>query len=151
MSDADIVIEHNRPLRLAVADGDLVWDDRVPVVRVRGDDLGDLARKSARVRRDRPDVEVVADIDVVIAAEAWAARAMMADDSSETQERTMLYVGTPTGLAGLVADIHALGIADGAVLIPRGAGVADLIREAVLPVLQTLTAAPAFGPQARPA
>ena len=34
--------------------------------------------------------------------------------------------------------MQALGIADGAVLIPRAPGVADLIRDAVLPVLDTM-------------
>lgn len=149
MYDIEIDIASVRPPRLAVAVGDqVVWDGPGPVVRIRGTDLSDVARKAAAARRDYPDVDVVADIEVVIAAEACTARAMLAAAGTDVGDHTMLYVGTPAGLAGLIADMQALGIADGAVLIPRAAGVADLIREAVMPVLDTM--APLAG-AARPA
>ena len=149
MSDIEIDIAADRPPRLAVAVGDqVVWDSPGPVVRIRGTDLSDVARKAAAARRDDPDVDVVADIDVVIAAEACTARAMLAAAGTDVGDHTMLYVGTPAGLAGLIADMQVLGIADGAVMIPRAAGVADLIRDAVLPVLDTM--APLAG-AARPA
>ena len=136
MCDVDIDITQRRPPRLGVALRDRVlWDGDAAVERIRGVDLSDIARKSAQLRRDHSGVDVVADIDVVIATEARAARAML--DAGETCDRTLLYVGTPSGLASLITDMHALGIADGAVLIPRTAAVADLIRDAVLPILHT--------------
>ena len=51
---------------------------------------------------------------------------------------TVRYVGTPDGLAGLLADIHALGIADGALLQPLLPGTADLIIERTMEVLRTM-------------
>ena len=71
--------------------------------------------------------------------------------AANTAYDTMLYVGTPSGLAGLVADMHALGIADGAVLIPRTALAVDLIHDAVLPVLNSMLPLPASTTVARPA
>lgn len=132
----DIDITQNRPIRLGVALADGVrWDSAGAAERVRAADLGEIWRKSARLRRERPDVDVVADIDVVIAADARTARALLDHAACESADRTMLYVGTPAGLAGLIADIHALGIADGAVLIPQAPGTIELIRDAVLPAL----------------
>ena len=69
-------------------------------------------------------------------------RSLTLAGGDEPDRQTLLYVGTPAGLAGLIADIHALNIADGAVLIPRAAGVAELIPEAVLPVLRTMARLP---------
>ncbi|MBB3605965.1 alkanesulfonate monooxygenase SsuD/methylene tetrahydromethanopterin reductase-like flavin-dependent oxidoreductase (luciferase family) [Mycolicibacterium sp. BK556] len=152
MVAVDIDITHNRPLRLAVALADGIrWDSVERAERVRAADLGEISRKSARLRRDHPGVDVVADIDVVIAADARKARALYDCVSSETDDHTMLYIGTPSGLAGLVADIHALGIVDGAVLIPRVPGAAELIRDAVLPALNTMLRLPSPAPQSRPA
>ncbi len=151
MCDIDIDISQSRPLRLGLARGDdVVWDGDDQAVRIQGVDLSDIARKSARLRREHPDLDVVADIEVVIAAEASSARAMLSP-SGEPGGHTLLYVGTPAGLAGLIADLHALGIADGAVLIPRAPGVADLIRDAVLPLLHTMTQSPTAIPKARTA
>ena len=77
MCDIDIDISQSRPLRLGLALGDdVVWDG-TRAERIRGVDLSDIARKSARRRRERADVDVVADIEVVIAAEACNARAML--------------------------------------------------------------------------
>jgi alkanesulfonate monooxygenase SsuD/methylene tetrahydromethanopterin reductase-like flavin-dependent oxidoreductase (luciferase family) len=138
MCDVDISITQRRPLRLGVALRDrILWDNDTAVERVRGVDLSEIARKSAHLRRDECDVDVVADIDVIIADEARTARAMLEADTRETWPGTLLYVGTPSGLASLITDMHALGIADGAMLLPRTAEVADLIRDAVLPVLHT--------------
>jgi alkanesulfonate monooxygenase SsuD/methylene tetrahydromethanopterin reductase-like flavin-dependent oxidoreductase (luciferase family) len=147
----DIEITHHRPLRLGVATAQgIVWDGAGEPERIRAVDLGDVARKSAKLRREHAGVDVVADIDVVIASEARTARALL-DPVRDTGDRTMLYVGTPSGLAGLIADIHALGIADGAVLIPRAPGVAELIRDAVLPALDTMLRLPVSTFHARPA
>jgi hypothetical protein len=152
MCGIDIDLTQSRPLRLGVALRDrILWDSDTAAERIRGIDLADIARKSASRRRDQPDVDVVADIDVVIAAEARTARAMLDADAGETCDRTLLYVGTPSGLVSLITDIHALGIVDGAVLIPRTAGAAALIRDAVLPVLHTSLQLPAASREARSA
>jgi alkanesulfonate monooxygenase SsuD/methylene tetrahydromethanopterin reductase-like flavin-dependent oxidoreductase (luciferase family) len=152
MVGIDIDITHNRPLRLGVALADgVLWDTDVSAERVRAGDLGDVWRKSARLRRDRPGVDIVADIDVVIATDARTARSLTGATAVDSAEDTMLYVGTPSGLAGLIADIHALGIADGVVLIPKAAGAVDLIRDAVLPALDTTLRLPEPAREARPA
>lgn len=135
----DIDLSQRPPLRLGVAGRDDVrWYRDTPAHRIRGVDLSDVARKSARARHTDPQADVVADIDVVIAPDAATARRLRDESASESDGRAILYVGTPAGLAGLVADIYALGIADGAVLIPGAPGVADLIRDAVLPALQAM-------------
>ena len=152
MSDIDIDITQSRPLRLGVVLHDqVVWDRDSAAERIRGVDLSDIARRSARLRREHPDVDVVADIDVVIAAEARAARSMLNSDALQSCDGALLYVGTPSGLVSLITDIHALGIADGAVLIPQAPGAADLICESVLPVLDTELQLPAVARDARPA
>ena len=137
MADFDII--PRRPLQLGIATGgEVSWMTPADPVRVRGADLGEVARKAAAVRRSHPDSDVVVDIDFVIAPDARSARALSTVDPESTADQTLFYVGTPTGLAGLIADIHALSIADGAVLIPRAAGVAELFCDAVLPVLSTM-------------
>lgn len=135
----DIDLRDRPPLRFGVAqDDDVCWYRDAAAERVRGVDLTDLARRSAHLRRTEPGAEVAADIDAVIASDAATARALLAQSDGERHSGALLYVGTPTGLAGLVADIYALGIADGAVLIPRAPGVGELIRNAVLPALQAM-------------
>lgn len=154
MSDThiDIDLSRRRPLRLGVALRDqVVWDSDTAAERIRGVDISDVARKSWLLRRDHPDVDVVADIDVVIAAEVRVARTIFDSEANESCYGTLLYVGTPSGVASLVTDLHALGIVDGAVLIPRAAGVADLIRDAVIPVLHTSLQLPEMTREARPA
>jgi hypothetical protein len=125
-----------------VESGNTLWtngsDD---VLRIRAADLRDLAHKAAAAREDAPHAVVVVDIDVLIAQDIRTARAALSDSGYECGDR-MVYVGTPAGLAGLVADIHALGIADGAVLVPLGGdGVLQLIRDVVVPELHTLAGA----------
>ncbi|WP_431233047.1 hypothetical protein ACQ856_27695 [Mycolicibacterium psychrotolerans] len=135
----DIDLSRRAPLRLGVArDDDVRWYRDTPAERIRGVDLGDVARKSARARITHPDRGVVADIDVVIASDAATARGLVDGSFDESAGKTIVYVGTPAGLAGLIADIYTLGIADGAVLIPSGQGVAELIHDAVLPALQMM-------------
>ncbi|TXI55744.1 MAG: hypothetical protein E6Q57_00295 [Mycobacterium sp.] len=141
MTDLDIA--PLRPLQLGVVTGtEVAWVAPADPVRVRGADLGEVARRASAARRDHPHSDVVVDIDFVIAHDARSARALTLAGGDEPDRQTLLYVGTPAGLAGLIADIHALNIADGAVLIPRAAGVAELIPEAVLPVLRTMARLP---------
>ncbi|WP_234940073.1 hypothetical protein [Mycolicibacterium sp. GESEQ-9] len=104
-------------------------------------DLRDLTHKAAAARQDCPHAVVVVDINVMIALDVRAARTAMSDSAYESGD-TMVYVGTPTGLSGLIADIYALGIADGAILLPAdNEGVLDLIHDVVVPELQTMAAA----------
>ncbi|QEN15371.1 hypothetical protein ACRDU6_24185 [Mycolicibacterium sp. ELW1] len=148
----DIDLSQRPPLRLGVAANDGVrWYRDIPAQRIRGIDLSDVSRKSVRARRAHPHADVVADIDVVIAPDAATARGLLAENLGESDGEVILYVGTPAGLAGLVADIYALGIADGAVLIPGAPGVADLIRDAVMPALQAMDLFTDSASQALPA
>lgn len=135
----EIDIAPHRPLLVGIATADRLWlNSPVDPIRVRAADLRSLASRVADIRIDSPDAEIVVDIDVMLAHEAAAARRALAAKGGH-DGRTLLYVGTPTGLAGLIADIHALGIADGAVLQPLDdEGVLDLIRDVVLPQLRTM-------------
>ena len=140
MSDIDIDVVKDRPLRIGIATGaQVLWDNGVAAYRVRGTDLTDIGRKAALLREQHPDAEIVTDIDVVIASEARLAREKLSGARGEERDdQTMLYVGTPSGLAGLIYDIHTLGITDGAVLIPRADGVGELINTVVLPILHAM-------------
>ena len=136
----DIDLSLRRPLQLGIAAGPAIdWVTPADPVRVRGADLGQAARRACAARLDNPGSDVVVDIEFVIAADAQSARALAAPAHETADDQTLVYVGTPAGLAGLVADIYAIGIADGAVLIPLAAEGNTLLRTAVLPVLETLT------------
>jgi hypothetical protein len=130
------------PPRVGIVHGDGVWlDSPIGVERVRASDLRGLARRTAAVRAALPGTAVLADMVVMISPDAHSARAALSATSTDYTTDTLLYVGTPTGLAGLIVDIWTLGIADGAVLIPAGSGqVLHLIHDEVLPHLRTLVA-----------
>ncbi|OSC32266.1 hypothetical protein B8W69_00205 [Mycobacterium vulneris] len=149
----DIDLTDRAPLRLGIADGQHVWlHTPGDLTRVRASDLRRLAREVAAVRVEYPGRDVVADIHVVIADEAQAARAALAEAGKSPPVDTLFYVGTASGLAGLVADLYALGITDGAMLIPLlGSGVVEFLRREVLPELQTLLPAGPRSSQPRPA
>ncbi|CPT92052.1 Uncharacterised protein [Mycobacteroides abscessus] len=134
--------ESRRPLLFGVAYDNRIWTDgHEDLVRIRAVDLRDLARKVAAVRDDAPHAGVVVDIDVIIAADAPTARGLVSDSGYPAGD-TLLYVGTPAGLCGLIADIHALGIADGAILVPLDCeGVVELVRDTVVPELRAMAAA----------
>lgn len=136
---ADLDVAARTPLRLGVAYGPHTWLN-LPgdLTRVRATDLRHLARQVAAARSERPGRDVVADINVVIAGEARSARAALDECADLPADDTLLYVGTPVGLAGLVADLYALRIIDGVVLIPLfGQEMLELIRNEVVPELQT--------------
>ncbi|MBJ7337570.1 hypothetical protein [Mycolicibacterium sp.] len=139
---ADFDITPGGPLRVGIDLGDDVWlDSPGAIVRVRAVDLRDLSQQAATIRAEQPGVAVLADIDVMIAHDAHAAREAMDAVSGEGNAGTLLYVGTSVGLAGLIADIHALGLADGAVLKPLAIGtVLPLIHDELLPALYTMGA-----------
>jgi hypothetical protein len=98
---------------------------RREVVEVRVRDLTVLCRTVERVRRHRPGVAVLVNIHVAIAAEASVARFALAAADGDVPTDTLVYVGTPDGLLGLIKDIHTLRLADGAVIRPL-ASAADL-------------------------
>jgi hypothetical protein len=114
-------------------------------VRIQAADLRDAARKSATIRadaaaRNRPLPPVLVDIEVLIDRDAVFALNALAEletASAVTRSPTVLrYGGTPKGLAGLIEDIHILGIADGVMLLPlMGTVVIDQIIGEVLPLL----------------
>lgn len=118
-------------------------------VRVRGADLRDVSHHAAEARDAKPGAVVLVDIDVTIAHSAHRARQIHSDVGPPESSDTLLYVGTPIGLAGLLTDIHALGITDGAVLIPSTLLVHQLITADVLPALSALAGLPVD--HARPA
>lgn len=105
-------------------------------VQVDAEDLSSATKRAAAARDANLGADVLVNIDVMIADEAASARAELATAAGESRHDTMLYVGTPRGLAGLIADIHALGIADGAVLHPLSRGTEALVYEQTVPVLR---------------
>jgi alkanesulfonate monooxygenase SsuD/methylene tetrahydromethanopterin reductase-like flavin-dependent oxidoreductase (luciferase family) len=135
MADYDIAV--GNPIRVGILVGDLLAiEPGAPFVRLRACDLRALSQRVGAVREAHPDIDVLVDVDVVVAADAAAARALLTTAKEAAQQGdTLRYVGTPTGLAGLLTDIHALGLADGVVLHPLCAGVAELIRERTMPAL----------------
>ncbi|WP_273735347.1 hypothetical protein [Mycolicibacterium septicum] len=139
--DHDIAIR--KPARVGVVVGGVLSiDSSADFVRVQGADLRAVAQRAAEARQDHPGVDVLADIEVAVADTAAAARALVAGADLDAPTDTVRYVGTPAGLAGLLADIHALGIADGAVLWPLLSGTSDLIRDRTMGVLRTMTELP---------
>ncbi|WP_328440164.1 hypothetical protein [Nocardia puris] len=91
---------------------------------LRAAQLGCAAKKSEIVAAGRgpDDVDVLVDIEVMIATDAPTARRRLAELDSVAdgtwRPQTLHYVGTPIGLARLIADIHVVGIADGVTLLP---------------------------------
>jgi hypothetical protein len=107
--------------------------------RIRAADLRDAQRQSARVRADAgAECTVFVDIEVLVESDVRAAL-HAADQLGRTSALTgaaIRYIGTPHGLAGLIADLHTLDIADGVTLIPlRAADNAQRIINDVLPLL----------------
>jgi hypothetical protein len=133
MTDFDIA--RTRPLRMGIElSATQPWieltarrggiDGKVDTpLRVQASDLRDAYQKVATVRADvGNEVPTMLDVEVMIARDSRSARTSLAilDSALRTVRRpaSMLYVGTPSGLAGLIADIHTLGISDGVILRP---------------------------------
>ncbi len=73
-------------------------------------------RAAAMVRGDDPDrLAVIVDLAVAVADDFRSALAALAAADITS---TLSYAGTVSGLAGLIADIIAAGVADGVTLIP---------------------------------
>jgi hypothetical protein len=92
---------------------ELTAGDR-PVVRFAAPDLQLAKRDAARIRADRPDVDVILDVQVAVTGDFRSARAWL----GARETATVQYAGTVDGLTGLVADIDLAGVADGVTLIP---------------------------------
>ncbi|HJT94177.1 MAG TPA: hypothetical protein VJ777_19955 [Mycobacterium sp.] len=153
----NVDIEVTRPLRVGLqlandqwieltddTDGDVAGRQRT--VRIQAVDLRDACHKSAAVRaesaaRGEREVSVLVDIEVMIHEDARSAREALhglSDSWSAPHRKSLAYVGTVNGLAGLIADIHVLRIADGVTLVPLAAPVIERIVDMVLPQLETM-------------
>lgn len=95
--------------------------------RVRASDLreGQQARSRARAEvveagKDADSVAVFLDIEIYIADDARTARREFVALNAPDVPDSIRYVGTASGLAGLVADVNAADVADGVTLIPIG-------------------------------
>ncbi|WP_226438313.1 hypothetical protein [Rhodococcus yananensis] len=131
--------------------------DPPSVIRVRASDLREARRIRDRIRdeasedgRDPDSLTVLVDIDVVVDHDARVARRRA---QSEWRHRggvdSLSYVGTPKGLAGLLADIHAVRVADGVTLVSSPVPFAlEHLVDGTLPMLRArglLDVSPAVG------
>jgi hypothetical protein len=153
MTMADFDIARSRPLRLGIElTATQPWieltalrggtDGALPTpLRVQAADLRDAYQKVATIRAEvGHEAPTLLDVEVMIAQDSRSARTSLAilDSALRTARRpaSLLYVGTPRGLAGLIADIQTLGIADGVILQPLVLpGVLSHILDEVLPAL----------------
>ena len=118
-------------VRLFVADAES-WDELTdgarPAVRLSAPDLAQARRLRTRIDAD---TAVILDVTVAVAADYRSARRGLEVHRGLEVRRglevagaapTVRYVGTPDGLAGLIADIGSAGVADGVTLLPAAAG-----------------------------
>jgi hypothetical protein len=108
--------------------------------RIRAADLHGAARQSVGLRAEARPQECTIFVDIEVLVDRDARAAMIAADQlgqrSSVGGPALRYVGTPRGLAGYIADLHALGIADGVTLLGlRAADNADRLINDVLPML----------------
>jgi hypothetical protein len=103
--------------------------------RLQARDLQDAQRRAAAIRANATDdTPVLLDIEVLIDRDIRSAFAALEDVPANAG--ALRYIGTPRGLAGLIADVQRLGIADGVVLKPLGnSSVTDLMLEELAPGL----------------
>ncbi|WP_133258896.1 hypothetical protein [Mycolicibacter senuensis] len=149
---ADITLAHPLRLVLQLPDGSLV-DLTSPmdagracvstsVVRIEAPDLRVCSRKTAALHAEAAErgdeTSVLVDLEVVIDRDMCAARKTLADLKRPVAPNTLRYVGTATGLAGLIADIHTLQLTDGVTLMPLSQLALDLILDEALPQLRTM-------------
>ena len=116
-------------------------------VFIRADDLGQAQSMRTRIRRElgiegeATSVAVVLELETHIADDARTARKELAS-SSTGATKTVRYVGTSSGLAGLVADIEAASVADAVLIIPvvssRRQAVCNRISAEVVPLLRRM-------------
>jgi hypothetical protein len=104
--------------------------------RVRAADLQVAQRQSAKLRAEAGDEACTVFVDVEVLVDTDVRAALHAAEQLGAGTETLRYVGTPRGLAGFIADLHTLGIADGVTLLPlRAADNVDRMISEVLPML----------------
>ena len=91
-------------------------DGAEPAVRVAAEDLSQARRARARIRAGSGEVAVILDVTVAVAADFRSARRELESIVG------VRYAGTVDGLAGLIADIEAAGVADGVTLVAASPG-----------------------------
>lgn len=123
--------------------------DPATIERVQTMDLLATKRRTARKKEcaeqdglDPADAVVLVDLEVMIASNVRDAHRAMdrLDELVDTPPRpkSLRYIGTPTGLAGLISDIYAAKIADGVVLLPLiNSDVLGYIASGTLPCLES--------------
>lgn len=122
-------------MRLFVSDTTGDWTELTDgdgrPVRLAARDLQEARRARSRIRADAGDVAVILDITVAVAGDFRSAQSVLGDAD------TVHYAGTVGGLAGLISDIDAAGVADGVTLIAASAH--QDVRSVGLDVLDWLT------------
>ncbi|MGB6179653.1 MAG: hypothetical protein WBF79_00255 [Rhodococcus sp. (in: high G+C Gram-positive bacteria)] len=88
------------------------------VVRFSAADLSEAQHRYTGLKADHPDLPVLVDLDVHLAVDARTARREVLASITKPRAGTLQYVGTASGLAGLIADIVAVNVADGVTLRP---------------------------------
>lgn len=127
-----------------------VHSDELPrqVMRIRAPDLGTAQREYRSIRsiavaagRDPDSIRILVDVSVMIDVDVDARSArkkLMKFDITRSEPRkrgSLEYVGTPSGLAGLVSDISAAGVADGVTIKPLQPIVFRGLVEQTIPIL----------------
>lgn len=109
-------------VRIFVADAQSwteLTDGSAPTARICAPDLNQARRHRTRIRSEDDTVAVILDVTVAVAGDYRSARRGLELAGVDAAVR---YVGTPDGLAGLIADIESAGVADGVTLLPAVAG-----------------------------
>jgi hypothetical protein len=155
VAEPHVDIAVTRPLRMGLQLANGEWIDltlvagdavRERTVRIQAVDLRSACAHSSALReeataRDEGAISVLVDIEVMIDDDARSAREALDrlnNGRPAPQERSLAYVGTAKGLAGLIADMHVLHIADGVTLVPLTVRVLERIVHDALPVLRTM-------------
>lgn len=137
----------SRWVDLRRADGGGLPHDHATIVRIQAADMAQAHRERARRRAEiqakggDPDaIAVLVDIAVLIAPEARTAREELRTLDSmlpgPRPRESLEYIGTPIGLAGLIADLYVVGVVDGVTLLPMSEpAVVDQIVNESLPWL----------------
>ncbi|MUL46306.1 hypothetical protein FZI85_08800 [Mycobacterium sp. CBMA293] len=115
-------------------------------MRINATDLRAAQRATADIRHaallagDHHVPVVLVNLEVLIAADvrtAWTEASDMHLQATPPRDGSSLkYVGTPSGLASLLWDIVAAGVADGVTLLPQSVATRALIVDRALPVLK---------------
>lgn len=119
-------------------------DDDAVIIRITATDLRAAQRATADIRQAalltgaQHVPLVLVDVKVVIAADVHTAWTQASDPHLQVAPLpdSLKYVGTPAGLASLLWDIVAAGVADGVTLLPQSAETHVLIVDRALPALK---------------